>query len=80
MLAWFPLFGILITLAKLFADKEGRSPSWLIALFNALFKASWASYDLAFKRIYGDGERTIGDDEDDGDDNKEADIHEKGNL
>lgn len=79
MLAWFPLFGILITLAKLFADKEGRNPSWLTALFNAFFRASWASYDLAFKRIYGDGERTIGDDEDDGDDNKEADIHEKGN-
>lgn len=79
MMAWFPLFIVLFTLAKLLADKQGHSPSWLSALFNALFKASWASYDSAFKRIFGDGERTVGDNEDDGDDHKEADIHKKGN-
>ena len=70
-MAWFPFFSVLFALTKLTADKKGKTPAWLIILFNASFRASWGSYELVFKRLFGDGERTIGDDEDDDDDNRE---------
>lgn len=66
---WFPAFGSLFALVKLFADKKGRSPAWLNSLLGVVFGSSWVSYDLVFKRLFGDGERTIGDDDDDDDNN-----------
>lgn len=66
LMTWFPISSTLFTLVKLLADKRGRSPAWLSSLLNMLFGVSWASYDLFFKGIFGDGERTIGD-TDDGD-------------
>lgn len=65
MMTWFPLMGVIFGLVKLFADKRGRSPAWLTDRLNTLFAASWRSYDLVFKRTFGDGERTVGDDEGD---------------
>ena len=59
MMTWVPVTVCLFTLVKLLADKRGRSPTWLNFLLNVVFKASWASYDLVFKRVFGDGERTI---------------------
>ncbi len=61
MMVWFPLFTPLYALVRLLADERGRSPRWLSTLLSASYAASWASYDLVFKRIFGDGERTIGD-------------------
>ena len=66
MATWFPIFGSLFRLVRLFADKSGRSPAWLSSVLKVVFNSSWVSYDLVLKRIFGDGERTIGD-EDDGD-------------
>lgn len=42
-------------------DKKGRSPAWLASFSAMVFKAMWINYDGAFKGLFGDGERTIGD-------------------
>jgi hypothetical protein len=47
-------------LTKIFADEDGRVPSWLVVVLNAVFAGVWRSYDLGFKRVCGDGERTEG--------------------
>ncbi|KAL1638500.1 hypothetical protein SLS58_008828 [Diplodia intermedia] len=62
---WLPLFLVMISLQEAFQDKNGNSPRWVAAFANALVNAAWASYDGAFKEIFGDGERTIekGDEE-----------------
>jgi len=60
---WAPLVMLMFSLQRLFQDKKGRSPKWLKAFMGALFTAVWASYDHMFKRIFGDGERTIYEDE-----------------
>lgn len=65
LIIWSPAFGSLFALVKLLADKRGKSPAWLNSLLNVVFGSSWVSYDLVFKRIFGDGERTIGDNDED---------------
>lgn len=60
--AWFPIFGPLFILVRSLADRRGDSPAWLRRLLSVTFRTSWASYDLIFKRVFGDGERTIEDD------------------
>jgi hypothetical protein len=47
-------------LGKAFADVEGKLPKWLIKITGVVFIMLWASYDTVFKKLYGDGERTIG--------------------
>ena len=66
---WSPIVMTVFGMEKAFADKRGKSPAWLVELLGAVFKAVWASYDVFFKRLFGDGERTIkrGEDDDDGD-------------
>ncbi|WPH03791.1 Hypothetical protein R9X50_00667400 [Acrodontium crateriforme] len=56
-----PILFIIFVLSKLFADKNGRQPKWLRDLSGAIFKAAWASYDVFFSKVFGDGERTITD-------------------
>ncbi|MCJ1299311.1 hypothetical protein MMC08_002103 [Hypocenomyce scalaris] len=65
---WFPIVMTIFGMEKIFADKEGKSPAWLVELLGAVFKAVWASYDQFFKGLFGDGERTMEKDEDDDDD------------
>ncbi|KAI4129121.1 MAG: hypothetical protein LQ347_003905 [Umbilicaria vellea] len=64
---WSPIVMTIIGMEKVLADKNGKSPAWLVELLGAVFKAVWASYDLFFKGLFGDGERTIEADPDDGD-------------
>ena len=45
----------------IFQNDKGRSPPWLAAYSSAVFKAVWKSYDLFFKPLFGDGERTVED-------------------
>ncbi len=68
---WAPLVFSLFSMMRMFQDGKGRSPRWLMALSSAIFRAVWVSYDITFKRIFGDGERTIGDDPNDDDDNED---------
>ncbi|EXJ65337.1 hypothetical protein A1O7_01678 [Cladophialophora yegresii CBS 114405] len=63
---WSPFLLFLIGgAASVFLQPDGTYPKWFAEFLNAMFKACWASYDYFFKELFGDGERTIGDDEDD---------------
>ena len=63
---WSPFFLFLVGGAGIFLQPDGRYPKWLAKFFQAMFTACWASYDGFFRKTFGDGERTIGDEEDDG--------------
>ncbi|KAF2168859.1 hypothetical protein M409DRAFT_65228 [Zasmidium cellare ATCC 36951] len=66
---WMPLVLLVFTVSRLFADKNGIVPKWIAKLVNSIFEAAWASYDYVFKPTFGEGERTVGDD--DGSDNED---------
>ena len=59
MMTWYPLVMAMFQLARLFQDKNGLSPPWLVMLTGAVFRGVWISYDGFFKGLFGDGERTI---------------------
>ncbi|KAH8731294.1 hypothetical protein GQ44DRAFT_722286 [Phaeosphaeriaceae sp. PMI808] len=61
LLTWFPFLIFVFTVSKQLQDKKGRAPKWLVWLSGMVFKGMWFSYDSAFKNVFGDGERTIGD-------------------
>lgn len=73
MMAWIPIVTVIFRLNALFADKRGRTPSWLRILLSTIFNSCWISYDWIFKGLFGDGERTIGD----GEDNSESHSKEE---
>ncbi|KAF2242761.1 hypothetical protein BU26DRAFT_524322 [Trematosphaeria pertusa] len=59
---WLPFITMIFGLNSKLQDKNGRAPKWLATLSAMLFLSMWTSYDVAFKRLFGDGERTDGDD------------------
>jgi hypothetical protein len=58
---WFPLVITLVLLGTVFSDERGRHPPWLVKFSKGFFRMMWLSYDAVFKRVFGDGEKTIGD-------------------
>lgn len=50
----------------MFSDEKGRAPKWVVAGTTVLFNIVWASYDYVAKPIFGDGERTLEEEETDG--------------
>ena len=58
-LTWGPPLGIIFSSRRAFTDKKGHYPKWLAIFTGFLFKSMWASYDAVFKRVFGDGERTL---------------------
>lgn len=60
-----PIMVFLFGLGKVFADEEGKIPSWLATVMGAFFRMLWGVYDGIFVKAFGDGERTIGDGEKD---------------
>ena len=63
---WAPFFLFFIGgAAKIFLKPDGTYPEWFAKFLNAMFGACWASYDEFFKKTFGDGERTVGDDDGD---------------
>lgn len=56
---WLPLVMLIFSLARLVQDEKGRAPSWFAKISAWVFLGMWASYDKGFKRLFGDGERTI---------------------
>ena len=66
MAFWGPIFMILFKIVPpLFAKPNGRYPKWLANLLHYCFGAAWISYDKFYKPMFGDGERTIGEGEED---------------
>ncbi|OAG00342.1 gliotoxin biosynthesis protein GliK [Paraphaeosphaeria sporulosa] len=57
---WLPFLQLLFALNAQFQDDKGRSPPWLAQLAALLFLGIWRCYDGAFKKVFGDGERTKG--------------------
>lgn len=60
---WLPLISGVFGLNSIFGDEEGKAPAWLVAVTGAIFRGMWMSYDGVFLKLFGDGERTI-DEED----------------
>lgn len=61
LLLFGPIILTLFALCKKLAGPDGRSPAWLLSLLNLIFATMWKSYDYFFKRVFGDGERTLDD-------------------
>jgi len=61
LLIWAPWLVLALGGSKIFLDKQGHYPAWFVALTRAFMSAVWASYDDIFKPLFGDGERTIED-------------------
>ncbi|KAL8999129.1 MAG: hypothetical protein Q9188_005954, partial [Gyalolechia gomerana] len=58
-MTWWPILSAVFGLNKVFCDKQGRSPRWLVGLLGSVFVGIWTSYDGWMKGVFGDGERTI---------------------
>ena len=60
---WLPIISAVFGLNSTFADEDGQAPAWLVAVVGAIFSGMWTSYDTVFSKTFGDGERTIYEDE-----------------
>lgn len=58
---WAPIVGFAFGLSKIFVDDKGRIPAWLRQFTGTIFVLAWKSYDRVYKPIFGDGERSLGD-------------------
>lgn len=56
---WMPFFLLMFALQKAFQDGNGNSPPWLAAYSACLLNGVWTSYDGVFRKLFGDGERTM---------------------
>ncbi|KAI9856157.1 MAG: hypothetical protein M1824_005654 [Vezdaea acicularis] len=61
LFTWVPVIIAVFTAQRLFSNKKGRAPGWLIKLNAIVFRSIWASYDGVYRKLFGDGERTVGD-------------------
>jgi hypothetical protein len=59
---WMPFVMFVFALGRKFSDEKGRAPGWLAKLSAMVFSGMWTSYDMVFKPMFGEGERTVGDD------------------
>ena len=64
---WLPLISAIFGLNGIFGDENGQAPAWLVAIAGAMFRGMWTGYDRFFFQLFGDGERTYYEDEDEGD-------------
>jgi hypothetical protein len=62
---WAPFLVVVLGLGRVLADGEGKLPTWFAWVMGMLFRGMWGSYDGVFRRVFGDGERTMGDGEED---------------
>ncbi|RMJ28652.1 hypothetical protein PHISP_00509 [Aspergillus sp. HF37] len=59
---WAPSIILTMVLSRACAGPDGRSPAWLVVVSDLMLRVMWWSYDAVFVRVFGEGERTIGDD------------------
>ncbi|KAL8995870.1 MAG: hypothetical protein Q9169_004478 [Polycauliona sp. 2 TL-2023] len=60
---WVPILQAVFMLSRVFSDKQGKSPGWLVRLLGLVFMGVWATYDGILKGLFGDGERTMEEEE-----------------
>jgi hypothetical protein len=61
---WMPFVMMLFALGKKLQDEKGRIPRWLGLVMGWMFMGMWMFYDAGFSKMFGDGERTEGDEQD----------------
>lgn len=61
---WLPFIMMIFAMSRRLQDDKGRAPKWFQSLTAMIFAGMWLSYDGVFKKVFGDGERTIGDEMD----------------
>jgi hypothetical protein len=61
---WMPFILMIFAMSRRLQDDKGRAPKWFARLAAMIFAGMWLSYDGVFKKTFGDGERTIGDEMD----------------
>ncbi|KAH4123619.1 hypothetical protein HBI40_059800 [Parastagonospora nodorum] len=60
---WLPIIMLVFALSGQLQDDKGRAPKWFADFSAAVFGGMWMCYDVVFKRVFGEGERTVGDEE-----------------
>ncbi|KAK4196964.1 hypothetical protein QBC40DRAFT_342364 [Triangularia verruculosa] len=60
---WAPVFLTVMFGGRLFGDEKGKAPRWVVVGTTVLFNLVWASYDYIAKPIFGEGERTMEEEE-----------------
>lgn len=63
---WLPIIIPAFYLNSSLADKRGGTPWWLRMSLKGVWGLIWGSYDWVFRHVFGDGERTTGMFDDDG--------------
>ncbi|GKT40495.1 gamma-glutamyl cyclotransferase gliK [Colletotrichum spaethianum] len=63
---FLPILLVIFGLNKRIANKEGKVPLWLGVTLGVIFNLLWMTYDGVLKPVFGDGERTQDEDEDEG--------------
>lgn len=56
---WVPPLILLLIISKIVTDGEGKLPEWTAVVMSVFSRLMWGSYDLFFKKVFGDGERTM---------------------
>ncbi|PGH12686.1 hypothetical protein AJ80_06632 [Polytolypa hystricis UAMH7299] len=64
LLIWVPPVLALMSLTSALAQKNGHAPHWLQACQRGAFSCMWWTYDNGFKPVFGNGERTVVEDDD----------------
>lgn len=58
---WLPIVFSVFGLSRMVQGPGGRAPAWATSLSGMLFKTMWWTYDWGFKYMFGEGEHTVGD-------------------
>ncbi|KAL2852521.1 hypothetical protein BJY01DRAFT_208016 [Aspergillus pseudoustus] len=58
LVMWGPLLLLMLTLSRVFAGPDGRSPIWVVRFSDMVLSSMWWCYDHVMRPIFGDGERT----------------------
>lgn len=61
---WMPIVFAMFAFSRTVAGKDGKVPKWMQRITAFIFRTVWVSYDKILRPVFGDGERTIGDDPD----------------
>lgn len=63
LMTWTPFIMALLKIRASLSDKDGKAPAWVWTLAAWIFSFMWMTYDKILLPMFGDGERTIDQDE-----------------
>ncbi|KAL2808018.1 hypothetical protein BJX63DRAFT_436531 [Aspergillus granulosus] len=59
LVTWGPLLLLSLSLSRVFAGPDGRSPWWVVSFADMVLNSMWWCYNHVLKPVFGDGERTV---------------------